>query len=722
MNSEHLCYHITAKSKKRIKSEISSPFVRRMVSLFEANPRVCVSKMKELSLIIKSIIDCSYNYQDNEYQYWKTSKLTKPISVCDYTGNSHVLHTIVDDPFVKEILLLQPSEGFNSSEWIDFLSSLLKTHTLVTFDKPSQSERDAIFRNIASPTTCDKQFFKELEPQIRQVTRILIRGLDPAQYEDSFLPIWAHTANPNKYSFCITSTGEPSSSARSGLLPYNINYMMRHKSIQDLYKIDPDRFISLAFTGVRGDGCHIANWDKYPLVVDDFPIGKIVSISEPGGKFRVVNQPHLLINSLSYQLGLKLKQINTAWSVQGVDSHVQCVQFLQEHLRHNLECNGGKLTYHSIDMANFTDRLPYKGLQDVILDELVKANFIDNFDKHMFDMVCRSNYHFLKEGTVVSYGTGTPQGTNPSFPLCSLANGVILFIATLNCYGKEGGKRIHKNQLPGRIIGDDTVIWDDSVALEYKRIMARLGVEISPSKTITSKYMIEMCSKVVHQLGIFEQKKLKPIDSLSSFISNFNYYGEDIVQINAIAFDLLEVLRKIPKPYGLGDKHIKDIFLNAELTPYEQIALMHFAISTVKDYIPSSSLKREDLRILFDRYALLPEIIIGKEVERGIDKINHNKLVESIYDMTLLIFKRFKESKDQRTKCELSCLAQDTLKGFFRLLSDYSFTEFRGSRDSISVPRAATIEMFNLEENINIEPSQTSIEMKGNDYEGPIHL
>jgi hypothetical protein len=478
-----------------------------------------------------------------------------------------------------------------------------------------------------------------------------------SESNEIYLPIYAHTANPAKRSFGITENGTSGSFRRDELVPYNLKYVLRHPAFHDLYKIDPDRFLTLAFTGVKTKGSTLDMDTEYPEL-EPFPLGEIVCIPEPGHKIRVVCQPHLIWNSLAFPLGRRLKEINSQWAVQGVDSHEKCVSFLREKLISNkLISPRARCTFYSIDMRNFTDRLPYKGLQDQVLMGLVKRGFIREFDKILMDRIFESDYqHPFQKGMSIRYGVGTPQGTYPSFPLCSLTNGVLLYLATLKAQGWKVSEKIHlrKDDLPGRIIGDDTVIWDDIVALKYNDIMKELGVEISTTKSLSSQSMIEMCSKVIHPYEVYLQKKMKTIDTLSSVVSNYNYYGSDLQDLLPEGEEILDVLRKIPKPYGLG-REITDLVGSPELTTYEQVFLALHMYGSLDEGRPQPLLKRGEWALIRRRKQLLPPIQMG-EVDCEVSSFNQTTtvLLESLHQSLDRAFKRLIKECELTTKLELA--------------------------------------------------------------------
>lgn len=598
--ANHLHFHVKAICGEVSKPSVYEPFVDRQTALLKKQPEVYVLKMKELSLILKNCILGNFNFEEMQLKHWPLIRLKDPMSLVTYDGLTVKLDTLIKDDFVMSLIKLKACKPT-----IFILSGMLKLHTLAMKKEPGQAERDAIRKEIVNPFCGRPEIFSELR-HIRPLVRNLIRNLRAPP--DRFIPIWSTTADPLKGSFCITSSGEFKSAKRDSLLAYNLDYILRSPQVRELYNKDPDTFIAYAFTGVKAKGSSI-DFKDYPLIDDKIiPLGRIIALPEPGIKFRVVNQPHLLLNSLSVNLGEKLKRINSSWVVQGVYSHSKCVEDIRQVIIDIYKPNDLGPEIHSIDLKNFTDRFPYKGFQSVILDELVLNGFISKFDKSVMDFICEAKYLFLDRDETIAYGVGTPQGTYPSFPLASMANGMLLYLAATKVLGRD----VLFEDIPGRIIGDDTVIWNTQVADLYCHYVEGLGVEISRTKSIQSRYCAEMCSKIIHHLGIFEQKKLIPIDTVSSFISNFEYYGDALIELSSESQSLICELRQIPKPYGLGRDLSELLKSQTEMTYHEELFLTYYMVNLLKDYIPEALSTSSDFEIISARQELLPKIKIGE--------------------------------------------------------------------------------------------------------------
>lgn len=137
--------------------------------------------------------------------------------------------------------------------------------------------------------------------------------------------------------------------------------------------------------------------------------------------------------------------------------------------------------FHSLDLSSATDRFPIQ-LQEKLLSYIYKdGKFAASWASLL---VGRAYWH---EGKPYTYSVGQPMGAYSSWPAFTLTHHlVVAWCAFL-------ANRIHFNQYI--ILGDDIVIKDDKVAHNYRKIMARLGVEISVAKTHVSKDTYEFAKR-----------------------------------------------------------------------------------------------------------------------------------------------------------------------------------------------------------------------------------
>jgi len=643
---DQLCFHL----KTLLNGVVSNHEVQRFVgTIINLDDRTLVLKTKELSWILKGFLLGKFDFSSEELNHWKVYTLDNPRLVPYYDIKVVEVHHRFNENILNVLMDLPQSVPEN----IKILTGMMKLGSVVTFDAPTQHEWTDIYKTITAPFSGDDSFLKEITTHIPEIMRRIMHGSWKDFIGHSYDPITSTFGNPDKSSFAIDSRGKTHVCKRDNLLAYNLNYVLRTPSIRNLYEVDPDRFITCAFTGVEAKGSKV-DWTNYPILPRDIPLSRIISIPEPNGKFRTVCLPHLILNCLSFDMGLRLKAINSHWGVQGVDSHDGTVRELHAILVNSLKRKPeDQLVFCCTDLKSFTDRFPYKGLQEGILDYLVKTKYLTEFDKQLMDVICNSLCEF--RNSQIRYGVGTPQGTQPSFPLGSLANGVVLYYAYYRAYGKY----CQKNKLPGKIIGDDIVIWDETVAWYYQDSISRLGVDISIQKSLKSSRVLEMCSKIIHQCGIFMQKKLDklPISNVSQYIDQYPYYGDSLIDFLANREEDHQFLCSIPKPYGLGreldpeenrskfKENLPQIPLS-DPTPIERIYMTRFLLGKLSSFSKDVRDLTADIMKKNDRVDLIPPILMG-EVDRDmVDYVQNIPWVSSLVEETRDIFKRFSSSQD----------------------------------------------------------------------------
>lgn len=517
-------------------------------------------------------------------------------------------------------------------------AGMMKMKTAVaprTTREPSVRKKKEHYDSITAPFSGDQTVFPEIEEAIRQVTRKIVKQsrVDSDTEEKYYLPLYLQPAKDKGYHTLSSTSLADKSVKRTKLEAFNPNGLLRLEEIQDLYNLDPDIFCSRLFLGYKAKNCSL-DLSEYPQVPrDTVPLSHISYIPKSGDKERVVCVPTAPMQSLSYPIGKIVKTLNSSWRIQGVDSHENCCEDISDLIR---KFNGSK-TFYSIDMSNFTDRLPYLGLISVVVDELVNLGVLKPFDKAVMDTVCLSRIRI--NGTISAYGVGTPMGTFPSFPLASFANGVLASIAYARGHFDGDLTKVRLNNVPAKIIGDDIVIWDEETHNHYVSLMERVGVTVQPSKCIVANYVAEMCSKIITDQGVFQQKKIDTLssaDSLQSFIDQYTYYGDEILEyVDPTYVDDLLSLQLVPYPMGTGPK-IEDPFWDTEVT----LKKLYISMGIARQYkrLESTSIDALDWTIIEDRVGLYPRSLkFEPDIPESNDPYQKNILIESLRrDMEVL--------------------------------------------------------------------------------------
>lgn len=242
--------------------------------------------------------------------------------------------------------------------------------------------------------------------------------------------------------------------------------------------------------------------------------GEITCIQEAGCKARVVFVPAPLTQWLFQPLHKKLDSYirnNEILSIHsGMHDQAKSAWVLKAAL-------DGKTKVFAFDASSATDRFP-RQLQIQTLIGLGHEEFADALEE-----ICNQDVFFTTgkyRGKKLKYGCGQPMGLYSSFPLYHISH-IMLVIACMAAYKVKNDveyavkflfqeeletlddmtfefqleqivrKYSHRNKYFGekpkfQVTGDDIVIWDEPTALVYSGVMSKLGVSLSPDKSIQS--------------------------------------------------------------------------------------------------------------------------------------------------------------------------------------------------------------------------------------------
>jgi len=128
----------------------------------------------------------------------------------------------------------------------------------------------------------------------------------------------------------------------------------------------------------------------------------------------------------------------------------------------------------SFDLSAATDRLPVR-LQARLVDSILPG-FGDSWER----ILVSREYWLPGYRKSVHYSVGQPMGALSSWVLLALTHHFVVQLAAFRAGWVVWFPRYV-------VLGDDLVIFDQQVALQYLRIMEDLGVEINLSKSLISR-------------------------------------------------------------------------------------------------------------------------------------------------------------------------------------------------------------------------------------------
>lgn len=174
--------------------------------------------------------------------------------------------------------------------------------------------------------------------------------------------------------------------------------------------------------------------------------------------------------------------------------------------------------YYSYDLSNATDRFPI-AFQRIVVEKIYNPDIAAAWERLLTRLEFAS-----KDGPVV-FATGQPLGAYSSWSVFSLSHHICVGIAALRC-GKE---------LPFTgyyLLGDDIMIADSDVAMEYRKLMSELGVEISTLKTVQSDHFFNFASRFFYkdqEVSPFTltglQEGIRSAPTLASFLQTMIEHG-----------------------------------------------------------------------------------------------------------------------------------------------------------------------------------------------------
>jgi hypothetical protein len=214
------------------------------------------------------------------------------------------------------------------------------------------------------------------------------------------------------------------------------------------------------------------NFDKFPKRINH--LGKLSIIKDPEGKLRIIAivdyYTQLFLKKLHHNLLLLIK--NSA--ISGNDR-----TFTQDPF-HKWDDNDHK--FWSLDLSSATDRFP-RLLQARLLAVMMNNHeYAMTWERHLGKLEFQT-----LDGNTVKYSVGQPMGTYSSWICFTWAHHLVVHYAA-----KLSGIDNFSQYI---ILGDDIVIKHDIVAKNYIRIINKMGVDISLTKTHVSKDTYEFAKR-----------------------------------------------------------------------------------------------------------------------------------------------------------------------------------------------------------------------------------
>lgn len=262
------------------------------------------------------------------------------------------------------------------------------------------------------------------------------------------------------------------------------------------------------------------------------PVGRLGCTQEPGYKLRVFANPNIChqvaMSRMKGQLFNLLRKVN--WDCTYNQSNGT------DWVRAQL--NQGKKVF-SIDLSDATNNFPL-----VVQLKVLREIGVSEEDVELFHRLSRAPWSSTHEvpGRTYRWTVGQPLGLGPSFAAFALSHGVLVHSIARACRVTDCF----------RVLGDDIVISEETVATKYLEAMQLLGVPISKDKTICSTSFAEFAGKLVSRDGILAGLKWRaPSDR--SFLDVVRLLGpRSFALLTPRQRRVATFISVLPEPRGFG--------------------------------------------------------------------------------------------------------------------------------------------------------------------------
>lgn len=253
----------------------------------------------------------------------------------------------------------------------------------------------------------------------------------------------------------------------------------------------------------------------------DASIGSIACIREQGGKFRWIANPHLSLQ----MVGEPIKQFlaNLSVVIPWIYTFDQ-----QAGIARLCELQSERMPIACYDGTSFTDTFS-RNFQKLCIETLLSEDREKRFVSSFTDLISTSNWQCsIVEKTKLSWQSGQPLGTGPSFHMACVSHALLILISTVyqelsvsghltelvNCpdnYHQLGvGFRsqllesaYNKCKRYTGCVGDDSFIAYSPIAPFYTGWLKLTNVKINLTKSVVSCKIAEFCGK-----WIFRNKEI----------------------------------------------------------------------------------------------------------------------------------------------------------------------------------------------------------------------
>lgn len=337
-----------------------------------------------------------------------------------------------------------------------------------------------------------------------------------------------------------------------------------YESIQDYCRLTKspimlmlNRTIDWAFDMLTRKGNSWVKFSKSVVDFDRLALGKLAFKEEAAGKLRIFAIVDIWTQSLFKPLHNSLFEFLKRLPNDGTfDQDASFRRCMEKAMKY--QCA------YSVDLSSATDRLPIS-LQAFIIDLFYGEGIGTAWEKILTyrPFFVRKAKYGLEENSYYYYMTGQPMGCLSSWAMLAVTHHFLVQVCAYKAYGVKLQAWFDKYE----ILGDDLVIFDQLVYIEYIKLMADLGVGINPSKSLISESLTSL--EFAKRTGIqgvdvsgLSWKQLITESSVTGRVSfTLHCLRKGIIATPAILVKALSASHTIKFPDIFSDKE-KDIFGN----------------------------------------------------------------------------------------------------------------------------------------------------------------
>jgi hypothetical protein len=285
-------------------------------------------------------------------------------------------------------------------------------------------------------------------------------------------------------------------------------------------------------------------------------VGRVGTAFEPGLKIRYFAAPNQLVQRALEPL--KDALLNILPSFPWDCSLDQRKADLEIQIRLSCTC-----VVHSVDLSKATDNFPWL-FQRRVLQHLIRKSGDSAMGQSMMTLlsdIVVEGLWIMPDESRVKWGKGQPLGLGPSFPLFTISHGILLYLLNGGKWDKEF-----------YVLGDDVVIFNDSLSKRYHEVLKRWGVDVSEAKSFSSSYIAQFAGVTYTRTGSFWLPKWVPFTRDN--ILDLEAWWYSGLTKGLPEHDLINRVLSIPEPYGIG-RNPNGIPLDERFSPEMVLELLN---------------------------------------------------------------------------------------------------------------------------------------------------